>query len=162
MDVQYMGDPALIPIQDGEIAFLVRFLHIIATRINEAVRQSSIKVFVFDFVEPFFQFQYPRQINGIWNRNGILGQLARQILYPPMTLRSFDKTQGTSREIKQDVGARVTFRQFGSYKTCAIMFAAYVLGYLFYGSGVSGLVALSVIAFVYVVVVSFCNDPKVH
>ncbi|KAG4078094.1 hypothetical protein HA402_002145 [Bradysia odoriphaga] len=141
MDVQYMGDPALIPIQSGENAFLVRCLHIVATRINE---------------------KYPRDIDGLWNRNGILGQLARQILHPPMTLRSFDKTQGMSREVKQDIGARVTFRQFGSYKTCATIFGAYLLGYLFYGSGVSGLVILSVVTFVYVVVVSFLNDPKVH
>lgn len=160
MEAKYMGDPALIPIRGSEFAFLVRFLHSMATKINEMVR-----IFPFVFWSQLIkkiEFQFPREIDGVWHRNGILGQLARQILYPPMTLRSFDKTQGLSREVKQDIGARITFRQLGSYKTCATVVGAYLIGYLMYGSGSTGLFILIVIAFIYVVVLSFLNDPKLR
>lgn len=46
MDVQYMGDPALIPIRNSEVTFLVRFFHVVATKINEMVSTSSSHTFV--------------------------------------------------------------------------------------------------------------------
>lgn len=159
MDVQYMGDPALIPIRGSEVAFFVRSLHIFATKINDMVRPVDSVRFLINF-DLLFELQFPREIDGIWKRNGILGQLARQILYPPMTIRSFDKTQGISREIKQEIGARITFRQLGSYKTCATIFGAYLIGHLMYGSGISGISFLMVVTFIYIVVLSFLNDPR--
>lgn len=54
MDVQYMGDPALIPIRGSEVAFFVRSLHIFATKINEMVRPFDSARFLFNF-EFFFR-----------------------------------------------------------------------------------------------------------
>ncbi|KAJ6638345.1 Sphingomyelin phosphodiesterase 4 [Pseudolycoriella hygida] len=139
MEVQYMGDPALIPIRSSEMAFLVRFLHTVSTKLNE---------------------KFEREIDEVWNSNGILGQLSRQVLYPPMTVRSFDKTLGFSRELKQEIGARITFRLMASYRTFITLFCAYSLGSLIYESGLFGLLILIIIAFIYIVLSSFLNDPK--
>lgn len=59
MDVQYMGDPALIPIQSGEVTFLVRFFHTIASKINETVRISNSYLDIIRVKQKKFFFLIP-------------------------------------------------------------------------------------------------------
>jgi len=42
-DIKYTGDPTLIPIQNNEFTFLVRFLHQVSCKLNIMVSISFMK-----------------------------------------------------------------------------------------------------------------------
>ena len=84
----------------------------------------------------------------------MVGHLAHQLLVPPMTIQSFDKSHGVSRLYEERVGPRVNLRWLGSFRTLIIIFVSLLFGHLVYASPIFGVSLL--IAFKIVIILAFC------
>lgn len=108
----------------------------------------------------FYILQFHNELNEFWHRTDICGRIFRQILYPPMVVHSFDKTHGYSRACEDRKPARVNLRFLASYQTLSVILLSLFLGQLLFGLPSFGLLALLLISFFYLLVLSFINDPK--
>ncbi|XP_075145341.1 sphingomyelin phosphodiesterase 4 isoform X2 [Haematobia irritans] len=135
-------DPATIPIQSHECIVLVRILHQISCFINAK------------FGEEFHKY---------WCRPDFVGKIFHQILYPPMTAQWFDKPRvclpvsGVSELCEEELPARLCLRFLGSYRTLGLILVALLIGYLFWGSSVTGIIGLLFISIIYVLIMALIS-----
>lgn len=108
----------------------------------------------------FTILQFHNELNDCWHRNDIFGRIVRQILYPPMVVHSFDKSCGYSKACEDRKLARVNLRFLASYQTLSVILLSFLLGQLLFGVPSFGLLALVLLSFFYLLVLSFINDPK--
>ncbi|CAG2059135.1 unnamed protein product [Timema podura] len=108
----YERDPDLLPIRSSEIVFLVRLLHQYSCRLNEL---------------------YSVEMVSLYHRQDFLGRLARQVLQPTQTIRTYDKSPGCyARLVETVLPPRISLRRLAS-KPLAASFLAYlfVVCYMF-------------------------------
>lgn len=146
-DIKYTGDPALLPIQNNELSFLVRILYRITSYLNEAVGIFKKKNLMFYLKAQFSTLQYSEDLQDYWNRNDFVGKLTHRLLEPPVSIRTFEKSHGTSRLRENYLGARLNLRWIASYKTIAIIFLSLLFGQLLYGIPVFGFFLLILFKF---------------
>uniref|UniRef100_A0A336LQY2 CSON001502 protein n=1 Tax=Culicoides sonorensis TaxID=179676 RepID=A0A336LQY2_CULSO len=138
--IKFGGDPALLPIRDSEVTFLVRFLHQLSCKLN---------------------LMFPQEINEYWHRRDLVGRLTRQLLLPPMTSQTFDKSTGLSILKKQDLPPRICLRPLASYKTITLVTISLFLSYLLWGAPSYGLFLLILFAFMTVLIKALVSDVQI-
>ena len=126
--ISYTGDPALIPIMESEVKFLVRFFYQISSKLNET---------------------FEDELNLLWHREDFYGKLAKRVLTPPIETRVFDKSRGVSELQVQQIGARVSLRKFAGKKTLFLLILAIVLGRIFFGASSLGFILYILTSFMY-------------
>ncbi|XP_063707848.1 sphingomyelin phosphodiesterase 4 [Culicoides brevitarsis] len=140
--LKYGGDPALLPIGDAEVTFLVRFLHQLSCKLN---------------------LMFPHEINKNWHRNDLLGRITRQLLLPPMVSQTFDKSTGLCILKREDLPPRICLRPLASFKTLTFVTISQLLSYLLWGAPSYGLFLLMFFAFMVVFVRALFTDvPLTH
>jgi hypothetical protein len=115
--INYTGDPELLPIMDGEIKFLVRLFYQISSKLNDL---------------------FENELQSIWNRDDIYGKFARQILSAPIETRTFDKSAGYSELQVQLVGPRISFRKFARITMVVSFLSSFIFGRVFMGASSVG------------------------
>nr|XP_013101708.1 unnamed protein product [Stomoxys calcitrans] len=135
-------DPAKIPIQSHECTVLVRMLHQISCILNE---------------------KFGEHFNNYWSRPNIVGKIWHQLLYPPMTAQWFDKPRvrlhvsGVSELCEEELPARLCLRFLASYRTLALIILTMLIGYIFWGSSITGIIALFFISVAYVLIMAIIS-----
>lgn len=137
LNINYTGDPDLIPIGGNECTFLVRFLYLLSCKIN---------------------LMYSHEMNVYWYRNNFLGKIARAILMPPMVVRTFDKSAGYSVLREQTLGPRITLRFIAAYRTIAIILLSFFIGYVFFSAPSFGFFLLIAFLILYILVMSLIRN----
>ncbi|XP_063239013.1 sphingomyelin phosphodiesterase 4 [Bacillus rossius redtenbacheri] len=96
----YEGDPDLQPIRSFEIAFLVRFLYQVCSKINE---------------------MYGVEIFNVYHRGDVWGRIARQFLQPPLRIRVYDKSASHcgSPLVEEVLPPRLSLRSLANRWTAA-------------------------------------------
>lgn len=128
--IRYMGDPLLAPITTHENTFLVRFLHRISTALNQ---------------------KFDTKIQLLWSRDDFIGKLSKQILYPPMEIQYFDKSNGISNLKREWISPRISLRSLGSNVTIFMIIMSILFGHLIWRSSAYGLFLMSIIFSIFVV-----------
>lgn len=126
--ISYTGDPALIPIMDYEVKFLVRFLYQVSCKLNEL---------------------FENEFESIWNREDFYGKFAKQILSPPIETRIFDKSQGFSQLQVENIKPRISLRKFANKKFLATLIISFIIGRLFFGASSLGFILFLSLSFFY-------------
>lgn len=157
--LRYNVDPAIVPIQSSEVAFLVRFLYQMSSKLNIMVGFFFLYTNYIWSIK-ILSLQFHRQLNDYWHRNDVVGRMVRQLLYPPMVVHSFDKSRGYSRAIEDRLPARVNLRFLASYQSLVLLLVSFAVGQLMFGAPSYGFFALILCTFVYTLLMSFINDPK--
>ncbi|XP_017144069.1 sphingomyelin phosphodiesterase 4 [Drosophila miranda] len=129
-------DPALLPIQAGEITYLVRRLHGISDAINQ---------------------KYKIQLQSWYERQDYFGSLTRQLLLAPMIEQWFDKRDGNTDIRERTVTARISLRPLASKFLLSVVACFMVLGFLFLGSALKGLGILVTLFIGYVLLMAICS-----
>lgn len=134
--ISYTGDPALLPIMDSEVKFLVRFLYQVSSKLNE---------------------MFENEFNSIWSRDDFYGRFAKQILTPPIETRIFDKSQGISELQVKHIGPRISFRKFANKKTLFFLILSFIIGRVIFGASSLGFMLYLFTAFIYLVTKAILN-----
>lgn len=135
--IKYTGDPALIPIMDSEVKFLVRFFYQVSSKLNE---------------------MFGNEFDSIWNREDFYGRFAKQILTPPIETRVFDKSQGFSQLQVQQIGPRISFRKFANKKILATLIMSFIIGRMLFGASSLGFIFFLFTTFIYLVTKAFISS----
>ncbi|BFF89069.1 sphingomyelin phosphodiesterase 4 [Drosophila madeirensis] len=128
-------DPALLPIQTGEITYLVRQLHTISNAINQ---------------------KYKIQLQSCYERQDFLGSLTRQLLLAPMIEQWFDKRDGNTDIWERTVTARVSLRPLASLSVLSVVACFMVMAFVFLGSALKGLGILVALFIGYILLMALC------
>ncbi|XP_031768338.2 sphingomyelin phosphodiesterase 4 [Galleria mellonella] len=114
-EVQYMGDPDLMPITSYESTILVRMLYQISSRINE---------------------MFQEELTTFWNKDNFWGFVAREILQKPCTIHMYVKDATNHQNVvSQILPARLSLRRLGSQAFVVWTAIGYALFRLFSYSG---------------------------
>uniref|UniRef100_A0A1B0BDP3 Sphingomyelin phosphodiesterase 4 n=1 Tax=Glossina palpalis gambiensis TaxID=67801 RepID=A0A1B0BDP3_9MUSC len=150
-------DPALLPIQTYECAFLVRLLHRLSCKMNEKFHQ---------------------EIEALWYRSDIKGKLARRIFYGPMTAQWFDKPYGKlyskpfkismitcfmgsifplgeSALCEQQLPPRLSLRYFASYQCLFFVAIFCIIGYIKCHTVIIGVITAIMVLLTFLYMCSF-------
>lgn len=117
-NVQYMGDPLALPARNDEIEFLVK----IAYRISRALNNK-----------------YARELEIYYQRNDLIGIIARNVLEPPRLHQTFEKSRGTSHLVENQLNPRINLRWIASYRTIIFIILSLIFGKLIFGQSLTGL-----------------------
>lgn len=134
--ISYTGDPALLPIMETEVKFLVRFFYQISSKLNE---------------------MFENELNSIWHREDFYGRFAKQILMPPVETKIFDKSHGISELQVQHIGPRISFRKFANKKTLFFLILSFIIGRVFFGASSLGFMLYIFTTFVYLIMRALIN-----
>ncbi|XP_022216123.2 sphingomyelin phosphodiesterase 4 [Drosophila obscura] len=129
-------DPALLPIQTGEITYLVRRLH----RISDAFNQK-----------------YKIQLQSCYERQDFFGSISRQLLLAPMIEQWFDKRDGDTDIWERTVTARVSLRPLASMFLLSVVAWSMFMGFVFLGSALQGIGVLLCLFIGYVLLMALCS-----
>ena len=100
-------------------------------------------------------------MNENWRRSDLRGKLTRQVLSPPLVIRSFDKSSGVSELKTETLGPRISLRIFASHKTLTSLVFACLFGYWLFDAPSYGILMLCGLAFLYILAKSYLNDISV-
>ncbi|XP_023947971.2 sphingomyelin phosphodiesterase 4 [Bicyclus anynana] len=115
-DIQYMGDPDIMPITSFENTILVRMLYQISTRLNEL---------------------YGEEFSRLWARNDFWGYVAREVLQKPQTIHLYVKgTRYQNSLISQELPARLSLRSLGSHFYLVWISIGYIFFWMLSYSGI--------------------------
>ncbi|XP_026291595.1 sphingomyelin phosphodiesterase 4 isoform X2 [Frankliniella occidentalis] len=108
MNLQYEGDPDLIPIRSDESEFLVRLLYQVASKLNE---------------------MYCSEMARLYHREDVWGRVARQILSAPMTVYRYDKRSpgSFSPRVGSALPPRLSLRPLARYRNLAMIAMLYIV-----------------------------------
>lgn len=95
----------------------------------------------------------------MWHRHDQMGRMARQILEPPLTVHSFDKSRGVSMVNERHLGPRLNLRFLATYKTLALIVASFGFGQLMFGVPSFGFLLLLAMTMFCLFVRSIFIDP---
>lgn len=111
LNIQYEGDPDLVPIRNDENEFLVRLLHQVSSRLNE---------------------MYCSDMARLYHRDDVWGRVARQILSAPMTVWRYDKRSpgGFSPRVGSALPPRLSLRPLARYRTLGVLLVLYAVALL--------------------------------
>lgn len=104
--MKYEGDPDLMTISTYENTILVRMLYDISSKLNE---------------------QFGHLMQKWYYENSYFGRLVRQVLLPPMTAYSYDKSSGRSVRKAVHLPPRLSLRPLASYRFLAYIIIGVVL-----------------------------------
>lgn len=114
-NVQYMGNPDLMPIATYESTILVRMLYQITTKFNE---------------------MYEEKLTRLWNRCDFWGFVIREILQAPCSIQTYVKDSTNHQNIvKQNLPPRLSLRRLGSHAFVIWITIGYILFRFFSCSG---------------------------
>ncbi|XP_028173889.1 sphingomyelin phosphodiesterase 4 [Ostrinia furnacalis] len=130
-EIQYMGDPDLMPISSYESTILVRMLYQISSRINE---------------------MYQEEFSRLWTKNNFWGFMAREILQRPCTIHTYVKDFTNHQNIvSQNLPARLSLRRLGSQAFAIWMTIGYIIFRLFSFSGFTYLFFIFTVWFLFII-----------
>jgi sphingomyelin phosphodiesterase 4 len=129
--INYTGDPELLPIMSSEVRPLVRLFYPITSKLNE---------------------MFGNEIYAIWNREDFYGKVGRQILSPPVETRVFDKSAGYAELQIRQIGPRLSLRKFANKTILAIFVASFIIGHFFFGASSLGFITFIFVSLIYLIV----------
>ncbi|XP_034252630.1 sphingomyelin phosphodiesterase 4 isoform X2 [Thrips palmi] len=108
LNIQYDGDPDVLPIRSDESEFLVRLLHQVASRLNE---------------------MYCSEMARLYHSDGVWGRVARQLLSAPMTVWRYDKRSpgSFSPRVGSSLPPRLSLRPLARHRNLAMLAVLYIV-----------------------------------
>lgn len=132
-NVQYMGDPLTLPARNDEIEFLVKIAYRISRDLNN---------------------KYATEIEKYYNRNDLIGMIARNLLEPPRDVQTFEKSDGSSYLVEARLKPRINLRWMASYRTIILIFLSLIFGKLIFGGSFFGFFLMILFKLLFIFILS--------